>query len=172
MLAFFPWEKIVPHVIAVQESFVTPQVDIAKEALNNSPKYAIDTSNKRFERKTIARGGVMMLIDTTTIKNYTFVPLKTQLEAIAVTVSCPSSVRSTLTVCSLNLPGVSQQEQQFRPTKQKLRHLVSKLPHPFVICSDANAHNSMWSGAQSHTWQPGKMVGEVFGQGGFGVFNE
>lgn len=65
------------------------EVDVVKSAINIPAKYNAVTMNKRFAKNSLSRGGVTLLIDTTSVNEYCTIPLKTPLEAVAVKATFP-----------------------------------------------------------------------------------
>ena len=90
----------------------------------------------RKDRTDLEGGGVAVMVQFPT--PYTILALQTTLEATAVQVYLPTT---TISVCSLYLPP----DNALNPTlADDLSNLITQLPRPFVICTDANAHNITW----------------------------
>lgn len=83
----------------------------------------------------VAAGGVCTLVHSSLFSEE--VPLRTQLEAVAVRTSLPVMA----TVCNVYIPPDSQ------PDYDQLVDLVSQLPPPFLLLGDVNAHNTIWGSA-------------------------
>ena len=63
------------------------------------------------------------------------VELNTELQAVA----CSARIGPTrLTICSVYLPPID------RVTVIDLNNLISQLPQPFILCSDANSRHFLW----------------------------
>lgn len=77
------------------------------------------------------------------------IPLRTNLEAVAVQISASRLV----TVCSLYLPPSMTVEER------ELDDLVRQLPQPFLLLGDFNAHNRLWGSGR--TDRRGRIVENV-----------
>lgn len=94
-----------------------------------------------------ASGGVAILIrnDFQTES----VPLKSDLEAVAVTIWWPKKV----TICNIYIPPNMDLKQD------DIRELIRQLPAPYVLLGDFNAHNPLW-GSQNYN-SKGKIIEDI-----------
>lgn len=130
-----------PYIICVQEShFDHSKIPTLK---NFHVYYTIDNFHLR------ASGGVAICVhDKFSARE---VELQTDLQAIAVTLYSPIEY----TVCNLYLPP-NQTVQ-----KTDLERLIQQLPQPFLITTDANAHNTLWGCSSENT--RGKIIENLLG---------
>ncbi|KAG5868697.1 hypothetical protein JTB14_028712 [Gonioctena quinquepunctata] len=89
----------------------------------------------------------------------TYLPLNTELEAVAVTTWCPNK----LTICSIYIPP------SHTLTECELVDLIYQLPSPFIIVGDFNAHNEMWGSTKS--FGKGNVVQNVINITGICLLN-
>lgn len=130
-----------PVAIALQETRLKPSQSIK---INNYKIY-----RKDFEGGENASDGVAIL---THEKYYSQeINLQTNIQAIAVRIKTHSL--GYITLCSLYLPP------QTAATVQELHNLIEQLPKPFIIMSDANAHNQLWGGAYKN--RNGKIMEQL-----------
>lgn len=87
------------------------------------------------------------------------ISLNTNLQAVAVKVFHPLE----LTICNLYIPP------NFELTKSNLQDLINQLPPPFLITTDANAHNSMWGSARDDS--RGKLIESIIEENGLNLLN-
>lgn len=118
--------KIKPRFICLQETRLHPH---HKVNLKGFLIYRKDRNNP-----TNASGGVAILVvDRYHSKE---IPIRTDLEAIAISTYVPGMCKVSL--CCLYLPP----GQNF--TCQQLESLINQLPPPFILVTDANCHNVIW----------------------------
>lgn len=78
------------------------------------------------------------------------VELSTSFEAVAVTILS----YKTITICSLYIPP------HVNLSCKNLHNLVEKLPKPFILVGDFNAHSTLWGSEKSD--QKGQLMEDFF----------
>ena len=117
-------------VICLQESRIHPDRQAVLRGYHTYTKDRIYLG--------LAAGGVTTFVRTDLYS--VELPLRTQLEAIAVRVALPNLV----TICNLYIsPGVVL-------NRLDLLDLIAELPQPFILLGDFNAHHPLW-GSESES---------------------
>uniref|UniRef100_A0A1Y1KKL8 Endonuclease/exonuclease/phosphatase domain-containing protein n=1 Tax=Photinus pyralis TaxID=7054 RepID=A0A1Y1KKL8_PHOPY len=94
-----------------------------------------------------ASGGTSIFVSSNLFSE-TF-PITTNLEALAVSVWCPTKI----TICSIYIPP------NHSLTAAEINTLIVQLPNPFILVGDFNAHNRIWGSEQ--TFGRGKIIEQV-----------
>ena len=113
-----------PVALCLQETFL-------KENDSTSFKYH-SIYNKIFTEGQKAQGGVCIIVNNNIPHKH--IPLDTSLQAVAVKLS----LHGTVTLCSIYLPPHAPIEEN------KLHHLISQLPSPFILTGDFNCYSTTW----------------------------
>lgn len=115
------------------------ETKLAPDAKFNIKKFKAYLKNLDVEEDEHSHGGVAIFIRNH-ISSYQ-VPLRTTLQAVAVSVKC----HKRITLCSLYLPPVqAEREQDVQRLKQEMQSLLDQLPKPFIVLGDFNAHHQLW----------------------------
>ena len=109
-------------------------------------------------QNNVAQGGVMTLVN----ENFhsTEVPLRTNLQAIAVKVAFPIC----FVICNLYLLGSKN------IIKTDINDLITQLGPLFMIVTDANAHNILWG--SNRTEVRGKLIEELILENNLNILND
>ena len=128
-------------IVCLQETFLKPE---NKVKLRNF-QYPPERKDRSFERG----GGVLIYIKAGI--PYLNVSLPIGMEAVAVEVF---TEQAKLTICSLYIPP----DYNNKTLVKHLNQLISLLPKPYIICTDANAHHLNWGSQESD--RRGRLVSE------------
>lgn len=116
--------QIQPQIICLQETRLHTH---HKSKLNGFTIYRKDRYNP-----ANASGGVAILVHSSLLSQQ--LNIQTDLEVIAITTFLPNKI----TVASIYLPPNQPLSQT------ELTNLIKKLPPPFILAGDFNAHNNIW----------------------------
>ena len=109
------------------------------------------------KESNIATGGSSILINNKI--PHSKVPLKTNLQAVAVT----ATLQEAITFCSLYIPPSETMDET------KLNDLIQQLPKPFIIMGDFNSHNDLWG--SKGTNKRGRIIEKIINQKQLCLFN-
>lgn len=74
------------------------------------------------------------------------IPLNTELEGVAVSVSLPQ----VITLCNVYFPNIQE------INRENINNLIQQLPKPFIILGDFNSQSDMWGSYKLD--ERGKMI--------------
>ena len=143
--------SLAPDVLCLQETWTTPSSSLSLPGFQLASRY---------DRPGNPGGGVAIFCANSTPTSP--LTLSTPLEATAVRLHLPSR---TLTVVSLYLPPQLALDSLI----SDLSSLVSSLPSPFLICTDANAHHTSWGSPSSDS--RGNLLVDWLAEGNLALLN-
>jgi hypothetical protein len=125
-------DNLKPDIICLQETFLKPNKNVKLRNYHCPPL--------RKDRTNRDGGGVLMFIQ----QNIPFIPIvfSTPLEITTAQIILPTL---TITLCSLYLPP----DFSLVDLLPNLDALLSAIPKPFIILTDANAHHPSWGSSCS-----------------------
>ena len=154
--------KYHPAVICLQETMLPPEVEDLLKNNKPLPSYLnIKGYTPYFKCRFTGRNGVALYVrNKGTI--HSPITLSTSLQSLAIRLTIQGR---KFIVCSHYSPC----DPRRSPTKGKFQHLINHFKLPYLICLDANAHNTLWSSV--HTDQAGKILEEVLDDNDLGLLN-
>ena len=138
-----------PSIVCLQETKLTPDKENGMTFKGYVTYYKSNQSGN---------GGVGILVKNEVFKSR--VPLKTNLQAIAV---CVTIRGTTFIISSIYAPPNSN------PPLTEYRNLIGQFPKPFLLCGDFNAHSPLW--ASSYTNDHGKVIEDILDEFGLVPLN-
>lgn len=139
--------KHMPKIITLQETRTNPSTNTTLKEYETI-----------FSHRPSGQGGVAIAIKTG-IK-YKTVQLISTLEAIAVEVNIPRK----MTVCSIYLSP----NQQI--SKQEIENILDRLPKPFILSGDFNAHHNHWGSKKDDS--RGKIIESIINDRNLIILND
>ena len=119
-------DTIYPHILCMQETHLKQQHNATLPSFQQPI---------RVDRLDQQGGGVAVFVKQGL--PFTKIDLTTNLEAVALIIHYPNR---TITICSLYIPPNYSNIN----LHTELNSLIKQLPHPLVLCTDANAHHEIW----------------------------
>lgn len=153
-----------------------PQKENLQLILNKYDPIAINLQETNFNKKNISRlknfnlyyknrknadhasGGVATYV-TKKFKS-TYIPLNTNMEAVAVKITLPNE---TLTICNIYLPN------SYQFNIQELYQLLTQIQKPFLLMGDFNSHSFNWGSYK--TDMRGKVIEKLLDDPEFMLLN-
>ena len=154
--------KYNPAVICLQETMLPLEIEALLRNDKPLPSYLnIKGYTPYFKCRHTGRNGVALYVrNKGTI--HSPVTLSTSLQSLAIRLTIQGR---RFIVCSHYSPC----DPQRSPTKQKFQNLINQFKLPYMICLDANAHNTLWS--SPHTDRAGTILEEVLDENDLGLLN-
>ena len=117
-----------PHIIVLQETWTKPNSKI------NISGYNLISHTPRECNNNVSKGGGVAILATNSTP-ITNIQIQSNLEVCAARIH---TNQNPFTLVSLYLP------QNTTNIKKELQNLLTALPPPFLICTDANGHHQAW----------------------------
>ena len=141
-----------PVAIALQETRITKAASLRHtedpDFLKGYTPYLSNDHNEELNQDDSTQHGIGILINSNFISSP--IDLGIQIDSCQVIAVQVSIYDSTITLCSL------YRKSAMRFTKQDLDTIVSKLPKPFIILGDFNAHSTLWG--NNNICSTGKVI--------------
>ena len=154
--------KYHPAVICLQETMLPPEIEELQKNNKPLPSYLnIKGYTPYFKCRFTGRNGVALYVrNKGTIHSH--ISLNTSLQSLAIRLTVQGK---KFIVCSHYSPC----DPRRTPTEGKFQHLINQFKIPYLICLDANAHNTLWS--SSHTDIPGEILETILENNDLGLLN-